>query len=257
MYKPETILIGESSVRRYDLNQKSAPREMILELITPLWQGYEKELRQNELINALGIKPGRMIDIVYDKYGVISGFYIFRMFQFANWNVMFRGNSFSSPNIRSLGAHLIKMSLKQLKPDRIVTFTPQSRAYAFLKCFGTILPSNTGRVSNDEIKLLSLLAGEKNIIDPDTLLIKNFYNYCHKQIGRTPNNMYINDIFSKLGPYDAYGVIVRCNQFRLNILREHCSLFCLQILLTLSYRLKCVDYMVHSSHGRCGNCCGQ
>jgi len=212
MYKPETISIGENRVLRYDLNQKSVPREMILNLITPLWQEYEKESNKEELISTISIKSGRNVDIVYDKHGLVCGFYIFRMFQFANWNVMFRGNSFSAPKIRGLGANLMKLSLKQLKPDIIATFTPQPRAYTFLKSFGVILPSNENRPLDDEIKILSLLAGEKYIIDPDTLLIKNFYQHSHKQGGRAVNIKSVNEIFSKLGPCDAYGVIVRCNQ---------------------------------------------
>lgn len=206
-------MIGKYCILRYDLNQKSAPRDMILNLITPLWQEYEKESSREDLITAISIKVGRCIDIVYDKQGSVCGFYIFRMFRFSNWNVMFRGNSFSTPKIRSLGAHLMKISLKQLKPNIIVAFTPQPRAYTFLKCFGTILPSNEIKPSDDELKLLTLLAGEKYTIDPQTLLIKNFYRCVHEQIGRPVNIQYVDDMFSKLGTYDTYGVVVRCNKF--------------------------------------------
>ena len=128
MYKPEKLSIGENSILRYDLNHKLAPRDLIVNLITPLWREYEEVSCQKELFNSISQKLGRSIDIVYNRHGTVCAFYIFRMFKFANWNVMFRGNSYSSPKTRSLGAHLIKISLKQLKPDRIVTFTSQGRS---------------------------------------------------------------------------------------------------------------------------------
>ena len=211
MYKPEKLSIGENSILRYDLNHKLAPRDLIVNLITPLWREYEEVSCQKELFNSISQKLGRSIDIVYNRHGTVCAFYIFRMFKFANWNVMFRGNSYSSPKTRSLGAHLIKISLKQLKPDRIVTFTPQRRSYAFLKHFGIILPSNDQKISYDEFRLLSLLAGEKYVIDPETLLIRNFYHHPHYQIGRPLRDHSINNLFAKLNKYDTYGVIIRCD----------------------------------------------
>ena len=210
MKVPTQIQIGSNRVVRFNLENDSAPRGYIAESIKILWRKYEPWASGAEIYQTISKKTGRVVDLVYDASGNVSGFYIFRVFRHKSWRVMFRGNSYSDDNVKGIGAPLFKLILKQYEPDRIVTFTPQMRACAFLSYFGELVPSKRTRVTKCELEILSQLAGPTHHIDPDTLIVRDFYRESHDSQGNPVRDEKIKNMFSLLGKRDAYAIVLRC-----------------------------------------------
>ncbi len=197
-------------VVRYNLEHTSAPHNLITDTITPLWKKYEPWATYNDVSQTVTRKTGRVIDIAYDETGDVMGVYIFRIFQYGLWRIMFRGNSYSSLSIRGVGSSLLRLTLKQYYPDKLITFTSQDRVYAFLSYFGEILPTMNKSPDGEELRLLSQLAGRSCKVDERTLIVKDFYYDKHVAQGSAVRNKYVHDLFTKLGRRDAYALIVRC-----------------------------------------------
>ncbi|MBP9842506.1 MAG: hypothetical protein KBC62_00720 [Candidatus Pacebacteria bacterium] len=122
---------------------------------------------------------------------------------------MFRGNSYSDANVRGVGAALLKSTVRQYHPDKIVTFTSEERVYGFLSYFGDILPAFNKRLEPEEMELMSRLAGCKHTIEADTMIVKNFYQEQHIKQGGIVRDKNISNLFSKLNYRDAFALLIR------------------------------------------------
>ncbi|KXJ97899.1 MAG: hypothetical protein UZ19_OD1000963 [Parcubacteria bacterium OLB19] len=197
-------------VLRYDLENDLSNRNLITEMIIPIWQKYEPWTTYNDVYQTVSRKVGRTIDILFDEDGAVLGFYIFRVFKYGSWKVMFRGNTFISSSIRGIGVLLLKSAIKHYSPDKIVTFTSEERIYALLNHFGEIVPALNKKISLDEWQLLSKLAGSTYELDKDTLMVRDFYQYKHQRQGNFVKSEYVRSLFGALGKKDAYALLVRC-----------------------------------------------
>jgi hypothetical protein len=205
----ERIHIGSKLILRFNLENESAPREQLAKQIAPLWREYEPWASDKDIADTISSKQGRVIDVVYDAKGCVCGFYIFRVFQHVSQKVMFRGNSYSG-TAKGTGAVLFQHILNEYKPDLVVAFTPQPRAFAFLSHFGELLPNADLKVTEEELTLLSRLAGAQHHINPETLIVSNFYRGPHVLQGNPLRDSDISEMFATLGERDAYALVLRC-----------------------------------------------
>lgn len=211
MGNEQLIQIRNKRVRRLMVGEGAVPDNTTLTGIMNLWREYEPWATDDEIRQTVSVKPGRVLDLVYDEKNNLSGFYVFRMFEFNGWKVMFRGNSYSGLAVRGIGSELFRMTMKEYSPDRVVSFTPQVRAFTFLSHFGELLPSPSAKPTPAELKLVSTLAGKNHTVDAETLVVKNFYRSTHDQQGARPKSRTINSMFELLGKRDAFALILRCN----------------------------------------------
>lgn len=212
MGMPMKMNFGSVTVQRYDLESTDAPRNHLFRMMKPVWLRYEPWATDDDIFQTISQKVGRFIDVAYNRDNHMCGFSIFRAFEYRSRRIMFRGNSYFTHDIRGVGAPLMRKTMQQFKPDRIITFTPQLRVYAFWRHFGEILPAEGKRVSDPEFTLVSRLAGSEHPVDRDTLVVRNLYQQLQAQEGRPVQEKAVKQLFAQLTERDALAIVVRCKQ---------------------------------------------